>query len=128
MRFKTIYGRTDRYFIDDTEVTKEEYDAALPNRGVDMIDAQTPPMTNSLTGWPLISFGAAVDPSQIDAAEAHNRRVGDNVRYVRPGEEKLYSSKEGDIGPGDAIFTSRHQRKLHLKNKGFHDRIGGYGD
>ncbi len=114
MKARVIYGRTNKYFVEGKEVTKEEFDEVVTQKP--FIPGK-PPRASSLTAWPMTSAGAGVHPEQIDEAEATNKRMGDNVRYVREGENA-----------GDAIFTDRGQRRDHLKNIRLFDKDGGYGD
>jgi hypothetical protein len=64
-------------------------------------------------GYYIRSSGAGVHPSQIPEAKALAAKEGIKI----------------DFAPdGDAIFTSRSQRKRYLKSRGLVDRSGGYGD
>jgi hypothetical protein len=106
MRGKTTESRGKvRFWLDRggivgwQEVSEKEYKKHFPDKSLGQF------LTTSTKGWPRASFSAGVDPSQIDEAEAANKKAGDNVTYVREGENA-----------GDAIFESRAQRKKHLKN------------
>lgn len=112
MKARIVYGREVEYFIEGKKVTKKQFDRAVRRKPLDK-----PPAAPSLTGWPRTSLSCGVDPEQIDEAEAHNRRMGDGVTYVRDGEDA-----------GDAIFTSRLQRRQHKKNIRLSPKNGGFFD
>ena len=100
------------YFVDDKEVSEEEYRRAFPSRleeslGAEPLAAQTP------SAWPIISDAMAVHPKQIKQAIARNKRMGSNVVYNEQGQ---------------AILTDRGARRDLMRIEGFHDNQGGYGD
>lgn len=116
MKARIVYGprkAKDRYFIDEKEVSRAEFDAAFPNRVDQLLKNGSVLPAHTKTCWPMVSEAAAVHPEQIAEATAHNKRMGDGVQYT--------------VG-GEAIFTSRGQRKEHLKNIGLHDKHAGYSD
>ena len=63
---------------------------------------------------PLVSVGAGCHSSQVDEFRAHARGAGlTGVDFTPTGE---------------AVFSSRGQRREYLKLRGLVDRDGGYGD
>lgn len=108
-RGKVIFGTVDRYFVNDKEVPKAEYDAAFPDKWEpgEMLPAQLPEC------WPMVSEAVAVHPNQ--RAEAH----ADAIKKGVPTDfDQL----------GRPVFTDRGHRKKYMKAYGVHDRNGGYGD
>lgn len=99
-----------RYYIDDKEVTEEEYRAAFPDKPL-AENGQC-----SLRGWtkPLLSDALAVHPDQIPDVMERNRRAGLHVEY--------------NAEDGRPILRSREQRRKLMKLDKCHDRDGGYGD
>lgn len=95
-----------RYWIDDIEVTKEEWEKAFPPHD---FTSSAP-----LAHFPqLHSEALAVHPLDIPEAVASARAKGIPTNFDAHGRP---------------IFTSRGHRKRYLKAYGFHDRNGGYGD
>lgn len=111
---KTIYDRAGnaRYFRDGEEITKAEYEKALPSKIKEVIAAGTNAGTLS-SCWPMVSDGCGVHPRQIQEATERNKRNGVNVTYD---------------SRGCAIIPNRTERKKLLRLEGMHDRSGGYGD
>ena len=70
--------------------------------------------SNTPGAWPMMSDGAGVHPSQVEAA--YKESVGFGVPTSFHPET------------GQAIFESRSHRKAFLRAKGMYDRSGGYGD
>lgn len=64
--------------------------------------------------YPMKSAATGVEVHQIPEAMAHDRENGLKVDY--------------DPKTGDAIYTSRGQRKKHVESLGMYDRNGGYSD
>ena len=119
MRAKIIFGngRTikDRYFVNDKEVTKEEYDEACPSKGKCLLTLSEPPCTihSSHKAWPRLSDALGVHPKQKAAAEEQARKLGVPTEF--------------DAKDGRAILRdSAHQRDLQ-KALGYHNNDGGYG-
>lgn len=116
MKARIVYGTRkskDRYYIDEKEVTREEFDAAFPNRVDQLLKTGQMLPAHTTTCWPMISEAAAIHPEQIAEATEWNKKMGDHVKYTSTGE---------------AIFTSRRQRKEHLKNIRLRDKNAGYSD
>lgn len=110
MRFVSRgWGARQTWWIDGRQVTKEEFDAALPNV-VDEVGTG-----DALLGWkPLLSDALAVHPEQIAEAEASAKAKGVPTEF-----EPEY---------GRPVFTSRSHRRAYLRAYGMHDNQGGYGD
>lgn len=109
MKFRAVgWGAKERFYIDDREVTKEEFDAALPS----MVDEGG--TGDSFCGFaPLASDALAVHPAQIPEVMERNRRHG------------LYTEYDGE---GRPILKSRDERRRLMRVEGCHDNNGGYGD
>lgn len=109
MIFRSVgWGARQKWFIDGRQVTKEEFDAALPN-------VEDPAGDGSgLIAWKTIkSMALAVHPSQVEMANERNKRHGVGIEYQPDGK---------------AVVTSRHNRKKLLRLDGMSDNSGGYGD
>ncbi len=102
-----------RFEIEGQEVTEEEFYAATPARGVEMLSEGKPPRGHTAGAWPMLSDALAVHPNQIDAARARNRHHGVLVDYAPDGR---------------AILPDRGARRDLMKLEGCHDNEGGYGD
>lgn len=110
-RGKIIYsrdGKTKTCFIDDREVTQEEYDARFPSKEIGVPHAAAPCIWQDHT-----SLALAVHPDQVAEATARNIRHGIRVTY---DEE------------GTAHIPDRAERKKLMRLEGMHDNSGGYGD
>lgn len=105
------HGDRTRYCLDGVQVSKEEFDLAVPN---------APPaqegdgMGNRPWAKPILSDALAVHPEQIEEVMERNRERGLEVEY-----EKEY---------GRPILKDRDQRRRLMEIEGVHDRDGGYGD
>lgn len=115
-RPKIIYGRVTRYFIDDKEVTRAQFDEAFPTKIQDLLDSGIVPDGHRSQCWPQTSRALAV--------------VGDaNVRA-----QMEYAKQQGVATSFDShgrpIFTSRGHRAEYLKKVDQRrvDYDGGYGD
>ncbi len=115
MRGKVIYGRlgAKQFFVDDVEVTEEEFHATFPTRIEDILASGLLGHSATKTCWPMRSRALAVHPKQVDQANARNRRHG------------LASYYEKD---GTAVLPTREERKKLNKLDAMHDNEGGYGD
>lgn len=101
-------GAKQTWWIDGRQVSKEEYDAALPNVEEPIGDG-----SGLVQFKPMESMALAVHPKQVEEANARNKRHGVGVEY-RPD--------------GMAMLTSREGRRKLNRLEGFHDNNGGYGD
>ena len=72
------------------------------------------PGGTTTSGWPMYSEALAVDPSQVEEANARNKRHGVPVVY--------------DPKNGKAVIPDRAARKKLLRLEGRHDKQGTYGD
>ncbi len=97
-----------KFFIDDREVTKEEFDRAFPPREVGVPGGHSTAWANGLE-----SDALAVHPSQIGQAMARNKRHGLHIDYTKDGRP---------------ILKDRGQRRDLMRVERVHDNQGGYGD
>ena len=98
----------DRYYIDNLEVSKEEFDEAFPA----LPGGDTPWM--GFIGWkPIVSDAMAVHPSQVKEAVLDAAKKGVPTEFLPDGRP---------------VLTSRSHRRAYLRAYRFHDRNGGYGD
>jgi len=106
---RAVYDRyTNRptYYIDGKKVSKRVYDEAFPDKE---LGAMVPPPAN----WPQVSSGAGVHPDEIPEALEQAKQLGVSVGFTDEGE---------------AIFTSRRNKKEYCEAVGLWDKCGGYGD
>lgn len=111
MKYRIVgHGEKTRYYIGEHQVTKKEFDVALPNKKM------AHGGKCSLTGWakPILSDAMAVHPEQIPEVMERNKKHGIFVEY------------EGEYGR--PILRSRKQRRDLMQISGFHDNNAGYGD
>lgn len=99
-------GKPDRFFFDQKEVTKAEFDEEFPPK----------PIGNGegLIGWkPIISDALAVHPDQVQEAILDAETKGVPTDFLPDGRP---------------ILRTRQHRAAYLKAYGFFDRQAGYGD
>jgi hypothetical protein len=103
------HGEKTRYVLDGKEVTKEEADAAYPDKKM------SEGGRCSLVGWsrPLLSDSLAVHPSQIKEAMERNRRHNVHIEY-NPED-------------GRPILNGVADKRELLKIEGAHDNDECYG-
>lgn len=101
-----------RYYLNDVEVTQEEYDLAFPARpipvGEDMLAGHQP------SCWPQTMESLAVHPAQVDKANERAKKHGIDAVYER--------------GTGMVQVGSRADRAKLIKLEGAKDKCGGYSD
>lgn len=102
--------RGNRYFLDNREVTKPEFDAAFPDRS--LTDGDFGGLTGKSTR-PKLSDALAVHPKQVKEA------TEDATRKRVPTEF---------AADGRAIIRSRAHQKAYIRKYGWHNKDGGYGD
>lgn len=113
MRSRIVYGNPNRYYLEDKEVSKDEYDKAHESKLDGLFAEGTFLPSQTTTCWPMVSEALAVHPKQRQAAVEHAKRHGvptDFDHLNRP------------------IFRDRGHRKQYLRIRGAHDNSGGYGD
>lgn len=107
-----------QFFLGDRQVTREEFDAVVPNRIADLLKqnkkSRAVPGGHAPGNWPKVSEALAVHPDQVAEATARNKRHGVNVPY--------------DPETGCAILPDRAERARLLRLENMHDNQGGYGD
>lgn len=109
------YGnRPNRYFVDDREVTKAEYDRVFPSHKIKEIMPQV--LMETSRSWPRKSDAWGVGSGQKEKAEATMAKLGVPTEYV----------SDGSGGYSAVIRNNEHQRKL-LKATKMHNLDGGYG-
>jgi len=64
-------------------------------------------------GWPMASYAAGVDPSEVPEIKEFDKKHGVPTNYNEDG---------------DPIFTSQKHRKNYCHAHGLYDRNAGYGD
>lgn len=102
------HGAKKTWWIDNKEVTKEEFLEFFPDKPLDVGDGQ------GLIGWnKLRSDALAVHPRQIKEAMDDAKKKGVPVDFLSDGRPE---------------FTSREQRANYMRAYGFFDKSGGYGD
>jgi hypothetical protein len=111
-RGTVIYGKKIRYFIDQVECTREEFDERFPPKPIEVPNA----LMETSKAWPRLSDSWGVGKGQKEKAEETMRKLGVPTEYVPDGSGG-YSAK---------ILNNEHQRKL-LKATGMHNNDGGYG-
>lgn len=119
-RCRVVYGNPKRFYIDDVEVTKAEFDKAFPTKIEDILASGLLNEDSHRSAcWPMTgSVAAAIDPSQVEAVMERDRARGVPTDYVlcRDGASAM------------PVFRDRGHRKAYLKSHGHYDRDGGYGD
>jgi hypothetical protein len=108
MKGKIVGGR---YYLEGREVSKEEFDAELPDKT--LLDGSGETFAGT---WrqPILSDALAVHPAQIPGAMLRNARHGLHVEYNQED--------------GRPILRDRGQRRDLMRIEGAHDNDGGYGD
>jgi hypothetical protein len=107
-QFRSVgHGDKTRYYIDGRQVTREEFDQALPDKPIGSFGGHLPAC------WPQTMEALAVDPSQVAEANERNRRAGVNVTYDREGM---------------AVIPDRNERRKLIRLEGKFDKDGGYSD
>ncbi len=111
MKFKIVFAKENRYYVNGEEVTKAEFDVICPSKP---LHAGVPPATLMQTSaaWPLLSDSMGCDPTQIDHFQ------NDSIKRGVPTE----FDKEGR-----AIFLSNAHKRDYAKAYGYPNRDGGYG-
>lgn len=95
------------YFLDGKEVTKEEADAAFP-------DKEGIPLGHQPGAWRQRMLSLSCHPSQVAAIRERNKRHGiTDIEYDNDGT---------------CWALSRAGRQKLLALEGVHDKDGGYGD
>lgn len=91
MRGKIIMGTLrkpgGRYFIDDVEVSKKEYDKNFPSKGKEILNlgvAATTLMETSKS-WPRLSDAMGVNPNQREEAQRKSIEQGVPTEFTKDG-------------------------------------------
>lgn len=117
MRSKIVIGSRGsmKYFIEDKEVTREEFRAV--SRG--WVDGGPPPNTLMQTSkaWPRFSNAMGVDSTQKESAEAYCKKMGVPTEFVIDPKTRTARPR---------LENSAHQRNLQ-KMYGYHNNDSGYG-
>jgi hypothetical protein len=119
VKAKIIFGNgrtiADRYFVDDQEVSKSEFDRLVMPKGKRGLTCGVPPSTiaSSHKAWPRLSDAFGVAPSQKNEAQEQSIKLGVPTEFTDDGRAILKSTT--------------HQRDLQ-KALGLHNRDGGYGE
>lgn len=115
MRTKIVYsGSTPKFFVNDVEVTEEEYKAATPSKLNELLGEECLPAQHPGAWGGMRSEAMAVHPEQIPEVLARNKKHGlGNIEYDRAGRP---------------ILKDRGMRRDLMRLEGVHDKNGGYGD
>jgi len=79
-RLRIVFGKETTYFVNDKEITKEEYEKEFPPKSLEEIgpcDGHRPGI------WPMYSEALAVHPDQVDEANERARKCGIGARYQK---------------------------------------------
>lgn len=115
MKAKVIYGKVNRYFANDQEVTRAEFDELFPTKINDLLKKRKPQQTLMQTSkaWPRLSDSMAVHPDQIGEAQEMMREKGVPTEYAKDGRM--------------IVRNNAHQRDVQ-KALGYINRDAGYGE
>lgn len=105
---KIVWGPrgTKRFYINDKEVTEEEWHARFPSK-IDDLLAGYFPQVQSPEGWPKRSLALAVHKDQVAEANDRNKKHGIGTRYDTDGT---------------AVIPDNGDRRKLLKLEGFVDK------
>jgi hypothetical protein len=115
MKGKIIFGthrKPDRYFLDDVEVAKKQYDKAFPQ--VPDFSGGVAPEASADWNKPILSMGLGVVKKRIKDAEALCRQHGAPTDF--------------STHRGLPVLRNRAHRRQVLKIFQMRDHDGGYGD
>lgn len=104
MKHRVVYGNhgaDDRYFLDDREVSREEYQAASTPKEIGC------PMGGQPYVKPILSEALAVHPSQIEKARERDIKAGVPTEYTKEGQP---------------IITSHQHQKALVKSLGYFNK------
>lgn len=107
MKARIVYGNPIRYYLDDREVTEEQFRSETPDRLQDALDAGETACGQATTTWPQESEALSVLPKQVEAANARNKKHGIAVHYK---------------ADGTAVVTSANAKRQLMRLEGFHDK------
>lgn len=106
----------NKYFVDGKPVSKKKFHRLFP-------DILSNGKGTGLCGWkPLLSDALAINPSQIEEAQASDKKLGVPTEYVVDHDEN------GHVCGARPKFISREHRRRYMQAYGFFDKQGGYGD
>lgn len=108
-RGRLVAGPVPTYFVNDVEVTKEEYDQCFPPKG--FMAGEEFQIAQGKATWPMKSVALAVHPSQVAEANARNKRHGLATRYN---------------SNGTAIIPTAAEKTKLVNLEGFVDKQKGY--
>lgn len=111
-----------RYFIDDVEVSKAEYERRSPKKGRAVLSTGVPQGTvqSSSKAWPRVSRALGVHPKQKKKAEAESIRLGVPTEFDSKGNAILLSTAhQRDLQKALSRDCERGQEVVNLD--------GGYG-
>jgi hypothetical protein len=113
MKVKIVFGNNGKnlYYVDGKELTKEEFDLAVPSKGVS-IGACPNTLMQSSEAWPRKSESLGVMPSQVEAAKANSIKIGVPTEFNKEGQ---------------AIMRDNAHQKAYLKAMGYVNFDGMYG-
>ena len=113
MKFKIVYSKPMRYYVDGKQVTKKKFDELCPGKPL-TTQRHVATLSMSSKTWPRTSDAFGVHPKQKKKAEALYRKRGVPTEF--------------DAKTGKAIIRdNQHQRDL-LKLRKWINYDGGYGE
>ena len=112
MKKRIVYGKKIKYFLDDKEVSKAEFDSSIRIEPLDVGRTKVEHHTAGYQGYPILSDALAVHPDQRQEAYDHSVKSGVPTEFARDGR---------------AIIRDAAHRRQYLKRYGFHDRNSFYG-
>ena len=109
MKGKIVYGKVKEYYVDDRQVTEEEFEAAFKSKpfgfGEDTLISQT--------AFNHPSDALAVHPSQVKEAHEDSIKRGVRTEFMKDGRP---------------IMRDRAHQKAYIAAYGYYNRNGCYGD
>lgn len=107
MKKRIVYGKTIRYYVNDKEVSKAEFEGSLTVPPLDVGRTAVKHHTAGFLGYPIKSTALAVHPDQVQEAQEHSVKMGCPTEFTKDGR---------------AVLRDASHRRDYLKRYGFHDR------
>ncbi len=115
MKFKIVYSKPVKYFIDGDEVSEATYRKKCPRHGAALIGTGQSAATFMQTSqsWPRKSDALGCSPVQCDKAQEQSIKLGVPTEF--------------DKKTGQAILLNNAHQRDFLKALGKVNLAGGYG-